>query len=79
MVLIIPSKRESEAKTFRNHLVFIKNGYQAFMCDKYHFVKYRYIGRYTTKMKAEQMAILYYEGTKCTPLLRVHELVVTFH
>ena len=38
-----------------------------------------YIGLYTTKMKAEQTAILCPERTECAPLLSVRESVVIFH
>ena len=38
-----------------------------------------FIGLYTTKMKAEQTAILYPERSKCASVLSVRESVVTFH
>ena len=54
-------------------------GYRAFKCTEHRFLFYRFIGLYTTKMKAEQTAILYPERSKCAPVLRVRESVVTFH
>ena len=92
MVSIIPSKRASEAQTFRNyhHLANSQNlngniwcslakGYRAFMCDEDRFQWYRIIGLYTTKMKTEQTAMLYPERSRCAPVLSVRESVVTFY
>ena len=54
-------------------------GYRALICDEHGFLLYRFIGLYTTKMKAELTAILYPERSRCAPVLSVYELVVTFH
>ena len=49
------------------------------MCDEHRFMKYRFIGLYSTKFKAEQTAHLYPERSKYALVLSVRESVVTFH
>ena len=74
MVSIIPSNRARTTTTWQakeingNISCSLLKGYRAFKCTEHRFLFYRFIGLYTTKMKAEQTAILYPERSKCAPV-----------